>query len=979
MEPSSFEEKVIHQGKEIFELMESTEKSIFSKDFWYSHIMDWSMKNEKFRVQMFRFIDVLPSLKSNKDVALHLKEYFTEEDNELPSIFNAGIGLGSLAPGIMAGIVKKNITEMSKLFITGESPEKTHPVLVNGRKKSLCFTIDLLGEATLSESEAEVYQNRYIELISWLSKKQEDWPHHKILDEDERGPIPKLNVSVKTTSLYSQINECSWEESKKNIKKKLRPIFTLSKNNFVFLNLDMESYKHKNMTLEIFKELVLETEFKDYPHWGIVIQAYLKDSFKDLEDLVAFSKSRSQPITIRLVKGAYWDYETIYADQQNWPNPVYTIKEECDANYEACTKLLLENYPYIRTAIASHNVRSISYAMVLANELKMDKRAIEFQMLYGMADEIKAAIVKKKYRLRQYATVGELIPSMAYLVRRLLENTSNTSFLRSKFAENTEVHKLLKNPKEISGKDLAPKIKKQFINEPLLDFNHQEPRDRMMKAINECKNKKIECSPIIDGKSISTEKTLKSLNPNNPNHELGHFYLAQISHAQTAVESAKKAFLSWKKVPTQKRIQYLNDLAELIKKNRYELSALEILEVGKTWTEADGDITEAIDFCRYYAQNMKEISQSLQIGQTKGEVTHYEYQPRGVCLVIAPWNFPLAILTGMVVAGLVTGNTVIIKPAEESTLVAYELMKMLTAVGIPESVVQFLPGKGEIVGNYLVEHKDIDIINFTGSKKVGLGILEKAAKVKTHQVNLKRCIVEMGGKNSIIIDSDADLDEAVSGVIHSTFAFQGQKCSASSRVITLKENHSLFLERLVEAAKSLPVGFTENPYSKIGPVISEEAQKIILEKIEKAKSYATVAFQGTTPQTGYFVSPTIFSDVTNDMEIAQFELFGPVLAVIKAQDLNHALAIANDTEYGLTGGVYSRSPLNIEKVKQELNVGNLYINRPITGAMVNRHPFGGFKMSGAGSKAGGPDYLKQFMEPRCITENTMRRGFAPDS
>jgi RHH-type proline utilization regulon transcriptional repressor/proline dehydrogenase/delta 1-pyrroline-5-carboxylate dehydrogenase len=374
---------------------------------------------------------------------------------------------------------------------------------------------------------------------------------------------------------------------------------------------------------------------------------------------------------------------------------------------------------------------------------------------------------------------------------------------------------------------------------------------------------------------------------------------------------------------------------------------------------------------------MRALAKPLKVGNIPGESSVYEYLPRGVSLVIAPWNFPLAIITGMVAASIVTGNTVIMKPAEQSSVVARGLMDLLIEAGVPAGVVNFLPGYGEEVGDYLVKHKDISIIAFTGSKPVGLHILKEASLVRPGQQHLKKVITELGGKNAVIIDTDADLDEAVDGVLYSAFGFAGQKCSAASRVIILDEVYDKFTDRLVEAAKSIKVFEAENPEAYLGPVVDEEAHTRILQTIDKAKTQHKLLFQGTTPPQGYFVGPTIFADVDPGSSLAQEEIFGPVVALIRAKNLEHALEIANGTEYALTGGLFSRSPANIAKVREEFEVGNLYINRGITGAMVDRHPFGGFKMSGIGSKTGGPDYLKQFTEPRNVTENLLRRGFAP--
>lgn len=972
--------EILSKGQSILNDMPTDSKSIFNKDWWYGQIMDWSMKNESFKTQMFRFVDVLPYLNSGSEVARHLKEYFAENGEKLPPVFGFGLGLGSLAPGLLAGAVKKNVTQMAKMFITGETPQEALPVLKKARENGLTFTVDLLGEATLSEAEAKDYSDRYMQLIQWLAQDAKSWEPHPVLDHDENGAIPKVNVSVKVTALYSQIHEAAWDETIAILKERLRPLFREALAQNVFINIDMEQYAHKDLTLDLFQQILMEDEFKTYPYFGIVIQAYLRDSERDIEKLLAFAKRRGAPFTVRLVKGAYWDYEVIKAKQKGWPIPVYTNKAESDVNYEKCAQRLIEGYPFIRLAIGSHNVRSIAACLVMAENAGLPKLAVEVQMLYGMADQIKKSFIKQGYRVREYATVGELIPGMAYLVRRLLENTSNESWLKNKFADNASSELLLADPmlRVKKSESVLPKKSGVFYNEPPLDFAVESVRNEFLKALaNTKKQFPVSVPAIVDGKELKTKTSFARVNPSNPKQVVAQVGLSTTEDCEKAIQSAKKAFASWSKKTPESRAQILEKVADLIVENRHELAAIEVHEVGKPWAEADGDICEAIDFCRYYAQEMKRLGRPFRTGHAPGELSLYHYQGKGVAAVIAPWNFPLAILTGLVASCVVAGNTVVMKPAEQSSLVALKLMQILKKAGLPDGVVNFIPGQGEVVGEYLTGHKDIDIISFTGSQQVGLHIVRKAAETQVGQKGVKRCVIEMGGKNAIILDSDADLDEAVAGVLYSAFGFQGQKCSACSRVIVLEGIYDRFIQRLVEATKSLHVGPAEDAKSYMGPVVDLDAMTKIKGIIERAKSQFKLSYMGEAPQDGFFVPPTIFQDVDPNSELAQQEIFGPVLAIIKAKDIDHALEIANGTQYALTGGLYSRSPAHIEKVKANFEVGNLYINRGNTGAIVERHPFGGFKMSGVGSKTGGPDYLIQFMDPKVVTENTMRRGFAP--
>jgi RHH-type proline utilization regulon transcriptional repressor/proline dehydrogenase/delta 1-pyrroline-5-carboxylate dehydrogenase len=451
--------------------------------------------------------------------------------------------------------------------------------------------------------------------------------------------------------------------------------------------------------------------------------------------------------------------------------------------------------------------------------------------------------------------------------------------------------------------------------------------------------------------------------------------LISVSQADQAVAAAKAAFPGWKATPAKDRAAIIRTAGKLMAQRRHELTAWVVLEVGKPIREADAEVSEAIDFCDYYASEMERLAAGYTL-DVAGETDRYHYQPRGLAVVISPWNFPIAIPTGMTVAALVAGNCTLLKPAETSSVIMAKVVEILQEAGVPKGVIQFVPGLGHTVGAHLVQHQDIHTIAFTGSREVGCQIYATAAQLQPGQKHLKRVIAEMGGKNAIIVDESADLDQAVAGVVQSAFGYSGQKCSACSRAIVLSPIYEAFLERLVEATRSLNIGNTTDPGVQMGPVIDGTAQAKIRDYIALGKTEAELVLELPAPDTGYFVGPTIFSQVPPNAKIAQEEIFGPVLAVIKANSFAEALAIANGTDYALTGGIYSRTPSHIEAARADFEVGNLYINRGITGAIVNRQPFGGFKLSGVGSKAGGPDYLLQFLEPRTVTENVQRQGFA---
>jgi len=474
------------------------------------------------------------------------------------------------------------------------------------------------------------------------------------------------------------------------------------------------------------------------------------------------------------------------------------------------------------------------------------------------------------------------------------------------------------------------------------------------------------------------QKVIQSVNPADPSEIIGTVASADLQDVENALQIVKEGSSIWKRTPAKKRIELVEKLADWMVEKKYELSAWMILEVGKNWREADADVAEGIDFCRYYAREMNRLSEPQVTQVVSGEHDVMGYYPKGVALVIAPWNFPFAILTGMTVAALVTGNTVIFKPAEQSSVIGAMLAQGLKAVGFPESSFYFLPGDGEEIGPKLVNDPRVDMIVFTGSAPVGFSIIESAAKrPAAGQRGVKKVIAELGGKNALIIDEDADLDEALTASVHSAFGFQGQKCSALSRLLVHEKVYDTFVPRFVEATRSLKMGDPAKPEYQVGPVIDSEAQARILKTIVEGKATMKVLYSAPElPTKGYYVPPTIFETTDISNKLFQNEIFGPVVVVKKITSLEEGVKIANSVPYALTGGLFSRSPSHIDYVKEEFEVGNLYINRAITGATVQRHPFGGFKYSGIGSKAGGPDYLLQFLEPRTISENTVRRGFA---
>ena len=511
----------------------------------------------------------------------------------------------------------------------------------------------------------------------------------------------------------------------------------------------------------------------------------------------------------------------------------------------------------------------------------------------------------------------------------------------------------------------------EFKNEPFVDFSRHDNAQAMREALIRVGDMLgHEYELVIGGERLRTKGKIESRNPSRPAQIVGIHQKAGAEHAEQAVEAALRAFATWQYVPVEERASLLLNAAEIIRERKFEFCAWLTYEVGKNWAEADADVAETIDFLEFYAREALRLASTTTPIQFPGERNQLLYIPLGVGAVIPPWNFPFAIMAGMTSAAIVTGNTVVLKPSSDSPTIAARFVDVLEEAGLPAGVVNFCPGSGATFGNAVVEHPKTRFVAFTGSKEVGLDIHERAARTQKGQIWIKRTVLEMGGKDSIIVSSDADLNQAVEGVVAAAFGFSGQKCSACSRAIVEEPLYDVFVERVRERVAALTVGDpAANP--NMGPVVNEGALKTILEYIAVGKREGRLVSGGEaieTPEKGYFVQPTVIADVAPDARISQEEIFGPVLAILKVRDYDEALAVANNTEFGLTGAVYSSDHEKLDRARREFHVGNLYLNRKCTGAMVGAHPFGGFNMSGTDSKAGGPDYLYLFTQAKSVAE-----------
>ena len=828
--------------------------------------MDWAMSDPDFRVDLFRFIDVLPMLNETEQVSRHVKEYLLKEGRSLPTLLGTAFKAVTIRPtaGIAARTLRKQVGETGARFIIGSDAKTALPSLKKMYKNSIAFSVDLLGEATLSDVEAEEYERRYMDLIDYLADQTAKWPADEMIETDHHGSIPRVNVSLKISALAPALDVVDIKGSVERLMKHVLPIFLHAKKKNVFVHMDLEQWDYHHITYELFEQIALHPEIKDWPHIGVVVQGYLKESEQDILNLLELAKRRGNPITIRLVKGAYWDFEVVHALQHGYEIPVYTDKAATDLHYEKMSKLLLENYEHLPPAFASHNLRSLVFCMAQAEELGVPKNAFEFQVLHGMTEPLRNALRSLDYRTRVYAPVGALLPGIAYQVRRLLENTANNSFLRMAYHDGVDINKQLSQP-EPKTPTSPPKHMKigdmysPFENCEYTDFNAADTLQNFQSAAE-----KVSCvlpfkvPVVLNGQEKTTDKILKHPCPSDSNRIAAEVSCATLQDVEAAVQSAMNALPDWRSTSLEARAQLLEKWADNMQADRVELAAQQMWEEAKPWREADADVAEAIDFCRYYArQAISELGPRRQ-GGMMGEDSQLWYEGRGPTVVIAPWNFPLAILCGMAAAALVAGNPVILKPAEQSSGVAYEMYLRMKQAGFPPKSSNSFPASAKKSVPPLSTIRLLPTSPSPAAKMSDCKSFRKLPSPNPKPSQVKRVVCEMGGKNAIIVDDDSDLDEAISGVVYSAFGFAGQKCSACSRVLVLERVYDQFVERLIEATKSHIVTAGHLPECDIPPVIDQDAYNRLQDVIANPGADCKKLYIGQTPQGGWYVPPAIF-------------------------------------------------------------------------------------------------------------------------
>lgn len=952
------------------------------------------------RVHLLKFLALLPSLDhdhSGNEVKRNLLESLRRLrlDSEMLSqnkkrgsrplpiyltiLFKIVSFIASFMPAhLLSFNVRFLVRKMAKRFIAGESISTSHATLGELHRTKRDATLDQLGELVVSAKEADLYFEKVLQLIHGMKL-------HIPRGERNSAGILRAHVSIKVSALSHDFKPQAFDATYLKVAPRLRRILQEAKREEVFINVDAEHYHYRDLVLRIFAKVLLETpELSDFEHTGIVIQAYLRDGASHLLEVMEVAKKRKIRMPVRLVKGAYWDAETIEAEAYGFQPPQFLNKEESDLHFRQLCYLVLKYSDHLQLAVGSHNLQDHAFVESLRKLRFPSAPVIEHQCLHMTYEALSHGLAKMGWPTRNYMPIGNLLVGMAYLVRRIMENSSQVgvlSIMRSHQKANglispVDVHEGRKNTHSLQFDSNITQLKSDFSPvRPTRLFIHSERKhleDELTKL-----EEKIHASQEVFLKS-PLEKVLCS---SAPELILGLLETNSEHAALDAVVKAEKALSnSWwsKQSLCLYRVSVLLKAADLMLLRRNELSALMVYEAGKTMTEALADVDEAIDFINFYSR--AEIAMVLQ-GQ---KVTN-----RGVFAVIAPWNFPLAIPCGMTVAPLVAGNAVILKPAEQTPLIGQKLFELLMEAGVPENILQIIHGDGEKVGAPLVTHPRLAGVVFTGSKGVGQWIYRQAgSKILDHyhhQIPMqKKVITEMGGKNAIIVTNNCELDETISGILYAAFGHAGQKCSAASRVIVHREVKDALVSRLRDAIADLKVGASFDPATSVNPLISEADQSRVRKAVEEAKdevirSHGKIVIDRSFEKLpGFCVGPAVFElplhQAKKKDSWAQREIFGPVIHVMEYESMIEAIELFNATEYALTGGIYSQSQDDIDFLLRFLRAGNLYVNRPNTGARVAIEPFGGFKLSGTGPKAGGTDYLGQFHFPLGTQEMTAFKG-----
>ena len=877
---------------------------------------------------------------------------------------------------VVRTVIAQAMKVLSRQFVMGKNIAEA---IKRGEKyeaQGYRFSYDMLGEAALTQKDAQKYYEAYVNAIKTLGESV----------DNSKSIVEKSNISVKLSALHPRYSEAHAVKVRKELGQCLLELAILAKEYQVGLTVDAEESERLALSLDIFSDVYLNPKLSGWHGFGLAVQSYQKRAFTLIDWVADLARQGGRRIMVRLIKGAYWDSE-IKRTQINGLKeyPVFTRKIFTDVSFQACAKKLLTYTDEIYPQFATHNAHSVSTILELAGSY----RDFEFQCLHGMGKELYEQIVpanKLNIPCRVYAPVGCHEDLLPYLVRRLLENGANSSFVNRIVDENVSIDELVENPIEISKRYMN--VMNQNIPLPWaiflpqrensrgIDWSDREQLAQLQKEFETFQNQKWFAGPMLSGNDDTHHtKTTDVLSPQNQKDKVGEVCYAQTSLVNAAFENALQGFKKWSKINVDKRAHILEKFARLLEENRLEAITLACREAGKTLEDGIAEVREAIDFCRYYAYQARQMMEyCLDLPGYTGELNQWSLHPRGVMVCISPWNFPLAIFVGQVVAALVTGNCVIAKPAEQTSLIAAYAVKLMRIAGFPNDVIQLLPGHGEDIGAALVKHPQTAGVIFTGSSEVASLIAKSLADKKGPIVPL---IAETGGLNAMIVDSSALLEQVIRDVLSSAFGSAGQRCSALRVVYVQQDVYPRFKALLQGAMAELNIGLPSLLTTDVGPVIDETALKVLKTHATKMKKQHEVIFEyslNVDTHQGHFMAPIAFK--IPSIDVLKKEVFGPLLHVITFDGLKLAEVVdeINQTGYGLTLGIQSRINETIAYIREHAHVGNCYVNRNMIGAVVGLQPFGGEGLSGTGPKAGGPLYLQRLCHERTYTVDTTAAG-----
>lgn len=875
--------------------------------------------------------------------------------------------------GMIRTAVDKAMRIMSKQFVMGRT---INEAISRAKKKESIgyrYSYDMLGEAALTAVDAERYFNAYKNAIESIGKKSD-----KNFDIYKRA-----GISIKLSALHPRYNEAQHERVMAELPKKLLSLARLARNYDIALTVDAEESERLDLSLDVIEHVFNDDSLNDWNGFGLAVQSYQKRAFYVLDWIAALARGKQRRIMVRLIKGAYWDSEIKKTQMQGLTEyPVFTRKVFTDVSFQACAKKILTMTDAIYPQFATHNAYSV--AMIL--NIVGSYRDFEFQCLHGMGNELYQHVVPQETHgipCRIYAPVGSHEDLLPYLVRRLLENGANSSFVNRIVDDRAPISDLVEDP-VTKAKSLFSKMNKNIPlpadlfaperkNSTGLDLSDRYERSVLQEELKQV-NLYWHAGPVIAG-TLQCDEHNEVSSPQNTHLKIGLVHEASLNDVEKALAHAEASFAEWSATLVTKRAECIRRFADLLQTNSAELMALACLEAGKTWNDGIAELREAIDFCRYYAVRAEQLmAEPMRFQGYTGELNELSLHPRGTILCISPWNFPLAIFTGQVVAGLATGNCVIAKPAEQTPLMAALVVKLMHQAGIPGGAIQLLPGKGETVGAALVADRRIKAVLFTGSTDTANLINKTLASRGGELIPL---IAETGGQNAMIVDSSALLEQVAVDVLTSAFGSAGQRCSALRVLFIQEEVYPRMVHLLKGAMAELVIGDPQWLNTDIGPVIDKQALSGLKEHVDEMKKHHEVLHQNEINEEcalGYFMPPTAIA--IKSMDALKKEVFGPVLHVIsfKRKELDKVINQINQTNYGLTLGIHSRINATVEYIKQRVHVGNCYVNRNMVGAVVGLQPFGGEGLSGTGPKAGGPNYLIRLCHERTYTVDTTAAG-----